>query len=91
MARIVGNFAPPGVNVAATLTYVGQDQAQAAADGVRSVDVWLNMLGPLLGGVRLQNFEVTAEALDLRCKFALDDQALRSMLALAPRFLPMPP
>jgi hypothetical protein len=91
IARVLGNFASPGVNVAATLTYAGHDEVQAAADGVRSVDVWLNMLGPLLGGVRLQDFEVTTDALDLRCKFALDDQALRSVLALAPRFIPLPP
>jgi hypothetical protein len=88
-ARVIGNFAPPGMNVAATLSYKEPQQAQAAADGVRSVDGWLRMLGPLLGGMRLQNLDVTTEAQDLHCKFAVDDQTLRSLLALAPRFLPM--
>jgi hypothetical protein len=89
IARVIGNFAPPGVNVAATLSYSEAGQAQAAVDGVRMVDGWLKMLGPLLGGVRLQNFDVAAEGSDVRCKFALDDQALRTVLALAPRFIPM--
>jgi len=91
VARVIGNLAPPGVNIAATLTYGQPDQAQAAADGVRLVDGWLKMLGPLLGGVRLQNFDVVTEAQDVRCKFALDDQTLRAVLALAPRLLAMPP
>jgi hypothetical protein len=91
MARAVGNFAPPGMNVAATLTYREPQQAQAAADGVRSVDGWLKMLGPLLGGMRLQNLEVTTDAQDLRCKFAVDDQTLRSVLALVPRLIPLTP
>lgn len=91
VARVVGNFAPPGMNVAATLTYGDPQQAQAAADGVHFVDGWLKMLGPLLGGVRLENLEVTTDAKDLRCKFAVDDKTLRAVLALAPRFLPMSP
>jgi hypothetical protein len=91
IARVIGNFAPPGVNIAATLTYGEPEQAQAAAGGLRLVDSWLKMLGPLLGGVRLQNFEVATDSRDLRCKFALDDKTLRAVLALAPRLLPMPP
>jgi hypothetical protein len=91
MARIIGNFAAPGMNVAATLTYSEAQQAQAAAEGVRSVDGWLKMLGPLLGGIRLQNLDVTTEAQDLRCKFAVDDQTLRSVLALAIRLVPVAP
>lgn len=87
IARVIGNLAPPGVNVAATLTYAEPGQAQAAADGVRMVDGWLKMLGPLLGGVQLQNLDVAADAQDVKCKFALDDRTLRAVLALAPRLL----
>jgi hypothetical protein len=91
VARVIGNFAPPGMNVAGTLTYGDPPQAQAAADGVRFVDGWLNRLGPLLGGIRLQNLEVTTDAKDLRCKFAVDDQTLRTVLALASHFLQASP
>lgn len=88
MARVIGNFEPPGMNFAATLSYADPQQAQAAADGLHTIERWLGVLGPALGGIRLQNVEVTTQESDLRCKFALDDQALRATLALAPRFLP---
>jgi hypothetical protein len=91
VARVLGNFGPPGLNVAATLTYGDPQQAETAAGAVRSVEGWLKMLGPLLGGVRLQNLEVTTEMKDLRCKFAVDDHTLRAVLALAPRLLAMSP
>jgi hypothetical protein len=87
VARVLGNFQAPGMNVAATLTYADEAQAQTAAEGVRSMDGWLKMLAPVLGGVGLQNLEVTADAANLQCKFALDDQALRAALAFAPRLL----
>jgi len=91
VARVIGNFGPPGMNVAATLTYGDPLQSQTAADGVRSVDGLLKMFGPLLGGVRLQNLEVTTDAKEMRCKFAVDQETLRAVLAFAPRFLPMTP
>jgi hypothetical protein len=91
IARAIGNFGPPGMNVAATLTYGDPDEAKAAVEGVHFVDGWLKMLGPLLGGVRLQNLEVTADAKDVRCKFAVDDHTLRTVLVLAPHFLPANP
>jgi hypothetical protein len=87
VARVIGNFEAPGMNVASTLTYGDAPQAQAAAEGVRSVDGWLNVLGPLTGGIRLQNLVVTTADANLECKFAVDDQALRAALAYAPRLL----
>jgi hypothetical protein len=91
VARVIGNFAPPGMNVAATLTYGEPQQTETAADGMRSVGGLLKMLGPLLGGVRLQNLEVTTDAKDLRCKFAVDEETLHTVLVLVPRFLPTSP
>jgi len=90
IARIVGNTGTPGLNVAATLTYGDASEAQSAAAGVRSADRWLDLLGPLVGGVKLQNFQAEPEDKDVRCKFALDTQTLRNLIALAPRFLPPP-
>jgi hypothetical protein len=87
VARVIGNFEAPGLNVAATLTYTDADQAQAAVAGVRSIDSWLNVLGPLFGGLRLQNLQVSADGANVEGKFALDEQALRVALAFAPRLL----
>jgi hypothetical protein len=86
-AKVIGNFEKPGMNVAATVTYGEPQQATSAADGVRAVDGWLKLLGPLLGGLALQNLDVKTDGNDMKCKFALDDQTLGNLLALAPRFL----
>jgi hypothetical protein len=88
VARVIGNFQKPGMNVAATLTYGDAQQASSAADGVRTVTGWIKLLGPFLGGVSLQNLDVQTAGTDMQCKFAVDDQTLSSILALAPRFLP---
>jgi hypothetical protein len=90
VARVIGNFQSPGMNVAATLTYGDAQQASSAADGVRTVTGWIKLLGPFLGGVSLQNLDVQTAGTDMQCKFAVDDQTLSSILALAPRFLPAP-
>ncbi len=76
----IGNFGPPGMNFASTLTYGVQQQAEASAEGVRSLDGWLKVLGPLLGGIRLQNLEISTDRNDMRCKFALDDEAIGGWL-----------
>jgi len=88
VARVIGNFQSPGMNVAATLTYGDAQQASSAADGVRTVTGWIKLLGPFLGGVSLQNLDVQTAGADMQCKFAVDDSTLSSILALAPRFLP---
>jgi len=90
VARVIGNFQKPGMNVAATLTYGDAQQASSAADGVRTVTGWIKLLGPFLGGVSLQNLDVQTAGTDMQCKFGVDDQTLSSILGLAPRFLPAP-
>lgn len=88
VARVIGNFQNPGMNVAATLSYADAQQASSAADGVRTVTSWIKLLGPFLGGLSLQNLDVQTAGSDMQCKFAVDDQTLSNLLALAPRFLP---
>ncbi len=87
VARVLGDMSPPGINVAATLTYGDATQASAAAEGVQLLAGWLKMLGPLVGGATVQNVDVRTEGADLLCKFAVDEQALRMLLSLAPRLL----
>jgi hypothetical protein len=90
VAKVIGNFEKPGMNVAATLSYGEPAQAESAADGVRSADVWLKVLGGLLGGLSVQDLEVTTDAKDLKCKFAVDDRTLGRLLSSAPRLLGTP-
>jgi hypothetical protein len=88
IGRVIGNMQPPGLNVAATITYADASGAQDAASAVRSVDRWLDLFGPLVGGLKLQGFDASAEGSDVRCKFALDTQGLHTLLAMLPRLLP---
>ncbi|HEY8090323.1 MAG TPA: hypothetical protein VIF09_20820 [Polyangiaceae bacterium] len=90
VAKVIGNFEDPGMNVAATLTYVDETHASSAADGIRSADRWLRVLGPLIGVVAPKDLTVKAEASDVKCKLALDDAALRRLLELVPRLLGAP-
>ena len=87
VARIIGNFDKPGMNVASTLTYSTPEQASSAADGVRAITGWIKLLGPFLGGISLQNFDVQTAAADVQCKFSLDDQTLGSLMGLGTRLL----
>jgi hypothetical protein len=88
VARVVGNLEPGGMNVAATLTYADAVRARTAADGVKLVDRWLAVVGPLLGGLTLRDMKVELDGADVRCSFAVDDHALSSLLGLASRLLP---
>jgi hypothetical protein len=87
VAKVIGNFEKPGMNVAATLSYGDAPQAQSAAEGVRTADVWLKVLGGFLGGLSVQDLDVTTDDKDLKCKFAVDDRTLGRLLAFAPRLL----
>jgi hypothetical protein len=86
--RVLGDLKAPGMNVAATLTYGTPTQASAGADGVKSLDTMINLLGPLIGGMKVQDLAVETKGADLQCKFALDDQTLQKLLAMAPHVIP---
>lgn len=88
VARVLGDFSAPGLNVAATLTYADPSQASGAAQGISMAAGWVKMLAPLVGGANLQNLDVHAVGADVQCKFAVDDQSLQMLVSLAPRLLP---
>ncbi|HEV3193389.1 MAG TPA: hypothetical protein VGY54_22935 [Polyangiaceae bacterium] len=83
--RALADFEPPGMKVRARLSYADPEQARTAAEGLRLVDGWLRVFAPLVGGVRLQNLDVTTQASDLACTFAVDEETLRMALSLIPR------
>lgn len=83
--RALADFEPPGMKVLARLSYADPEQARTAAEGLRLVDGWLKVFAPLVGGVRLQNLDVTTQASDLACTFAVDEETLRMALSLIPR------
>jgi len=76
----IGDFHPPGMNVASTLSYVDPARAGAGADGLRQVASFLSVASNL-GGPRIQNLSIVAEGPNVGCKFALDDEAMRRTIA----------
>jgi hypothetical protein len=88
IARVIGNLEPPGLNVAATITYGDPALAQQAASAFVSADRWLELFGPLIGGTKLRGFTADTQGSDVRCKFGLDTQGLGSLLSMVERLLP---
>jgi hypothetical protein len=86
--RVLGDVKPPGMDVAATLTYGTGEQASAASDGVKSLGSMLNLLGPLIGGMSVHDLAVETKGSDMQCKFAVDDRTLEKLLSMAPRAIP---
>jgi len=87
VARILGDLNPPGLNVAATLTYADAAGAQAAADGVRQLDTIQKLFAPALLGAHAENLTVTPAGNDVSCKFAVSDQSLQALAQLAGKFV----
>jgi hypothetical protein len=88
--RAVGVLEPGGLDLTATLTYPDPAQAREAAGGIQRADQLLDLFGSLLGGLRLQRFNVTLDAQDVRCSFTVDPQGLHTLVAIAPRFVAPP-
>jgi hypothetical protein len=86
--RALGTLDASGLTVSGTLGFADAGQASDAAGGIKQADRLLDVFGPLLGGLRLQRFDVGLDGTDVRCSFAVDAQGLRTLLALAPRFIP---
>ncbi len=84
---VVANFAPPGLNLAVTLTYDSNGSAASAANAVSSGGAWLASLGPwagLLGlGRPVHRLEARAEGQNLYAVAALDPEGLLALARLA--------
>jgi hypothetical protein len=82
--RIVGNFQPPGMNVAGTLTYADAPSAAAGANALRglaqmsAITAVLAMFGL---GAPLQNLQVENHDRDTTFVTAADAESLARLLA----------
>jgi hypothetical protein len=84
-ARLLGNFGPPGLNLAGSLTYPDPATANNASQAIQSQTKLLAFL-PLIG-VQVKQFNVTVAQNDVQIMAATDDQSLRNLLTNAPRFM----
>jgi hypothetical protein len=95
MARVIGDFASPGMNAAATLTYENAEAALVARDSLQSTAQNLSTLGSLLGFVTgqappLRGFQATASGKSVQATAAFDATVADHLLGLASAVLGLP-
>jgi hypothetical protein len=89
MARAVGNFDPPGVNVAGTVGHGDHEAARATAAALLQAGGSLNIYGRLFGlGQPIRKLETQAVGNDTQVVLAVDGGAVRLLMQ---KFLPPPP
>jgi hypothetical protein len=88
-ARLVGNFAHPGVNVAGTIRHGSPTAAARSASALLQVGGSLNVYAQLLGlGQPIRKLETQALGNDTQVVLAVDGAAVKLLMG---RFLPAPP
>jgi len=88
IVRVLGNFEPPGINFAGSLTYPDPASAERAAESLQKVSqltAYTNLLA--LIGIRppIQNMQVRTEQKDVQFIVAVDSQSASSLLDLTGR------
>jgi hypothetical protein len=82
---LLGNFQPPGINVAGTLSYPDPASAAAGANALRGVGQMagaMNVLAIFGLGSPLQNLQVQSQDNDATFVMAVDGQSLVRLLAM---------
>lgn len=89
MARAVGNFEPPGINLAGTISHIDHQAARGSANGLLQAGGSVNIYGRLLGfGQPIRKLETQAVGNDTQVVLAVDASAIELLMK---RFLPPPP
>ena len=84
--RVLGNFKPPGINLAGTLTYGDDAAAQAGAGHLANISNLTNLISLLssLGfGQRIPPMQVAPQGPDVAFTLPMDDRILLFLIRLA--------
>jgi hypothetical protein len=85
--RLVGQFKDTGTQIAGSLTYDTEDDANNGASGAKQLTTMAN-LASVTGLVpRLDNLDIHTEKTSLQYSFSVDDSALRKLLQNIPAFV----
>jgi hypothetical protein len=86
-ARVLGNFEPPGVNIAGTITYPDAESAANGASDLSRQGSNLALAARLLGlGKPIKKLEAQPSGNDAQFVLSLDESALDKALDLVSRF-----
>ncbi len=88
VVRVLGNFEPPGINFAGSLTYPDPDSAQRAAGALQQVSqlsAYANLLAII--GIRppIQNMQVRTEQKDVQFIVSVDSQSATMLMDMTGR------
>lgn len=89
--RLLGNFQPPGLNVAGSMTYPDPASAGNAANSLRSLGQMaglMNLLSAFGFGSPLQNLQAQTVDNDVQFVVAMDGQSVTALLAQANNWRP---
>jgi hypothetical protein len=93
-ARVLGNFQPPGVNLAGTMSYADDQAAQRGATNLARVQDLLSSYGWLMALIGIaqpiRRLEARAEATDTKFVCEVDSRAIGQLLDQAEQFIPLP-
>jgi hypothetical protein len=84
--RVIANFQEPGMHVAGSLTYDTGENADVGAKGIQDASSLASMLAVTGLVPRLQGLDVKVNSTSVEYKFAVDDQALRGLLASVDKY-----
>jgi hypothetical protein len=88
MARGIGNFDAPGINLATTIGHADHEAARATAGALLQAGGSLNIYGRLFGlGQPIRKLETQAVGSDTQVVLAVDGAAVRTLMQ---KFLPPP-
>jgi hypothetical protein len=86
IVRIIGNFRPPGMNFAGTLTYADEASAargSQAIDGLQQASGLMRLLSAIGFGVSLPSMQLKQEGADVGFAMPVDEGFARLLLGLA--------
>ena len=66
---VIGDFHPPGLNVASTLSYADPARAGAGADGLRQLAAFVTVAGNIGAGPKIQNLSIAADGTNVGWSF----------------------
>jgi hypothetical protein len=88
---VIGDFHPPGVNVAGTLTYTDPAKATSGAASLQQLAAIVAVAGQIGAAPKMQNLTITPDGPSVACKFVLDEESLKRSLASVMKLFPGAP
>jgi hypothetical protein len=85
--RAVADFKPPGMHLASTLTYADAASAASASSGMKAAATMESLVALTGLAPKLHDVSINTADADVQVSLAVDDQAMRKMIAILPQMV----